>query len=569
MAITNYKKVENTKGYFLDDKDRKIFERTVSRGYFGGNPGDVVEFIIYDSNDNPLPQESAEGKTVRYIEYNDKTYKDYFGKTQINKSNYSSNQSEEFFIDVEKLLKEAGYTQGVFKTSITLLNKRLGSEVKENDSVWIHEISPSRTEIRILPTIDIEGKPNPELQAKYDTFVDGKTFNSDLYPFLDTFVEQFDVQKVVEEMYKLKGRTSTGVNYVKLIESEFKIPNFEIFIQRVKDKYLQAIKYFRLNYNYDINSPLFGQPNNTPKDISYSNGQILNTAISIITDCIEFYLPKRNINDQNAYTEEEQQTLDELEELRETIKDGNVIQTQIPPTTQEPIIGCMDPNALNYNPNATVDDRRLCVYVAPEVDVVRIPTPVEPTPPPIEVLEPTPPPIDIPADLPKPPPPGPPISLSDRPKPTDEVPRPIPVPTPKPKPLPIISLSDRKPPKTDDIKEVKERIDAANLGAGGKLNPLSGIDLDLNNQTEKALATVLTNTFNQVNEKATQNFFEEIRNSPLTSEPPIPGETSTITITAKQFENLSSNDRINLGSTSSGGSVVLDKNIRRKDINQL
>ena len=73
MAIVDFKKVENNKGYFVDEKDRKIFEREISKGYFGMNIGDIIEFVIYDSNDNQLPQESAEGSLVRYIEYNDNT----------------------------------------------------------------------------------------------------------------------------------------------------------------------------------------------------------------------------------------------------------------------------------------------------------------------------------------------------------------------------------------------------------------------------------------------------------------------------------------------------------------
>ena len=92
MAIDNFKKVEGNKGYLVDDKDRKIFEREISKGYFGINIGDAIEFILYDSNDNPLPQESAKGNTVRYIEYNVDTKKDYFGKTQLNKENIKSNQ---------------------------------------------------------------------------------------------------------------------------------------------------------------------------------------------------------------------------------------------------------------------------------------------------------------------------------------------------------------------------------------------------------------------------------------------------------------------------------------------
>ena len=569
MAITNYKKVEDSKGYFLNDKDRKIFEREVSRGFFGNNVGDTIEFIIYDSNDNPLPQASAEGNTVRYIEYNDKNYQEYFLKTQINKNNLSSNNSEEFFIDTEKLLKEAGYTQGVFKTSITLLNRRIGSELKQNDNVWIHEISPSRTEIRVLPTVDTNGQPNKDLQSRYQSFTDGKIFTSDVYPFLDEFAEQFDVEKVIKEMYGIKGRTQTGVNYVKLIQSEFKIQDFDKFITRIRDKYTQAIKYFKLNCVYDINSPLFGQPNKTAFDLSYTDSQILNTAIEIITQCIEYYLPKRNINDQVAYTEEEQQTLDELQVVRETLRDGGVIKTQVPPTSQEPIVGCMDPNALNYNPNATVDDRRLCIYSPtkvpfqklddPQIDIASSPPPPPPPPPPIPV-DPPPPPTPV---LPV-------VTLSDRPKPVDEVPEPISVPTPKPKPLPVISLSDRERRIEDRLPDYQDRIDRANLGSGGQLNPLAGIELDLSNRNEAALAQIVTDTFKQVNPTATQDFFEDLNNAGLVTEEIIPAETGgTITITADQFKNMSSNTRINLGSTVSGGSVVLDKNIRRRDINQL
>ena len=67
------------------------------------------------------------------------------------KFNVKRNGAEEFFVDIEKLIKEAGYSQGIFKTSVSLLNRRLGSEERKFDKVWIHEISPSRTEIRILP----------------------------------------------------------------------------------------------------------------------------------------------------------------------------------------------------------------------------------------------------------------------------------------------------------------------------------------------------------------------------------------------------------------------------------
>ena len=56
----------------------------------------------------------------------------------------------EYFIDAERLIREAGYNNGIFKTEITLLNKRVGYD-NPNEKLWIQEISPSRTEVRLLP----------------------------------------------------------------------------------------------------------------------------------------------------------------------------------------------------------------------------------------------------------------------------------------------------------------------------------------------------------------------------------------------------------------------------------
>ena len=224
MAIQDFKKVEGTKGYFVDDKDRNIFEREVSKGYFGMNPGDLNEFILYDANDNQLPQESNGGKLVRYIEYNDNNEKKYFGKVQKNKLTIKSNDSEEFFIDTEKLIKEAGYSQGIFKTQVSLVNRRLGSEDRVNDKVWIHEISPSRTEVRLLPTIeDKSGKPNTDLDARYQCFIKGETFAGDVYPFIDEFISQFDVEIALKNLLGKKGNIADGKKYIDLIKQELKL----------------------------------------------------------------------------------------------------------------------------------------------------------------------------------------------------------------------------------------------------------------------------------------------------------------------------------------------------------
>lgn len=399
MAISNFKKIEDNKGYLVDEKDRKIFEREISKGYFGMNIGDTIEFIIYDSSDNPLPQESAKGKTVRYIEYNDNTEKKYFGKTQLNKENIKSNQSEEFFIDTEKLLKEAGYTNGIFKTQVSLLNRRLGSEDRDNDTAWIHEISPSRTEIRILPTIeDSTGKPNTDLEERYNLFINEKTFIADVFPFIDLLIEQFDVQKTLETMLGLKGSISSGQQYIKLIESEFKIPNFELFLQQVKSKFTEAANHYKNNRESNITSNNYGRPKGITQNLDGDVNVILNKMIDIAGQCIEYYLPKRNIQEETSLTIEQQKTLDEVEQLFKNVTSNESYKSTIPTSVTAKVAGCKDPNALNYNPNADIDDRSLCVYapltqsdtfkddVVSDTKTNTDPPPPPPPPPPLPIL---------------------------------------------------------------------------------------------------------------------------------------------------------------------------------------
>jgi len=56
MAIQTIKEIINSKGYLIDSKDRQIFENGDLRSFFGLSTNDAIEFIIYDINNNQLPQ---------------------------------------------------------------------------------------------------------------------------------------------------------------------------------------------------------------------------------------------------------------------------------------------------------------------------------------------------------------------------------------------------------------------------------------------------------------------------------------------------------------------------------
>ena len=77
MAIKDFKKIEDRKGYLVEDDDRQIFEKEIGKAYFGLGTADMIEFVLYDSSDNPLPQGDS-GRLVRYINIKDEEAKKYF-----------------------------------------------------------------------------------------------------------------------------------------------------------------------------------------------------------------------------------------------------------------------------------------------------------------------------------------------------------------------------------------------------------------------------------------------------------------------------------------------------------
>ena len=382
MAINTFKNIEQKKGYRVEKKDREIFEREVRRGIFGIDDGDIIEFVLYDSSDNPLPQEAANGKTVRYIYYTDENITKYFSKVNNTKYNIKRNGAEEFFVDVEKLIKEAGYSQGIFKTSISLLNRRLGSEERKFDKAWIHEISPSRTEVRVLPVIDEStGTPNSDLQTRYNTFVSGEDFAADVVLFLDEFSAQFDVTKILQKMLALRGKTADGQGYIKLIEKEFKIDNFEKWLSLVKISFDKSLGHFKnKRYSNILEQSTFGKPTGESLGVNFDSRGIVEQLCDIAENCVNYHLPNQDLRTETLRTKTQQKTLDKVKQILKTVtSDGEFLAEE--PTEKKPAIrGCRDPKAKNYNPAATVDD--ICQYEVQVTKYRKIPIPPPPPPPP-------------------------------------------------------------------------------------------------------------------------------------------------------------------------------------------
>ena len=175
MAIQTFKQIIDNQAFRISAKDRAIFEQGTLQSFFGFSDSDMIEFIVYDVNDNQLPQGEF-GELVRYVPLNSQNINDYF-LIADNTLFQALQFPNEYFIDIERLLKESGYDNGIFKTQITLLNKRVGFE-SANEKLWIKQISPSRTEVKLLPLMyDVSKKT--DLFQSFGIMIKEKYFRDD------------------------------------------------------------------------------------------------------------------------------------------------------------------------------------------------------------------------------------------------------------------------------------------------------------------------------------------------------------------------------------------------------
>ena len=358
MAIKEFKEIVDRKGYLVESEDRKIFEQELTKSNYGLGCNDMIEFILYDSNDNQLPQ-GEDGKLVRYISTDDEDYKKYFLNLPKNPYTNKMNDSEDYVVDLQQLILDSGYNNGIFKTQVTFLNRRVGSEIGL-DKTWIHEISPSRTEVRILA---LKNKAaDKDLEKRYSVFTDKKQFRDDIIYNIREYVDSINLNKIKDFITLRKGTESDGKQYINLIKKEFKINDFDIFLLKIRDKWIESIKYYVEGYGWDINNLNYGKPlGNEQECIELSLKELQSDLETSLINIIDKFLFKRDIIKDSILTKEEQITLDKVKDILKTTSSISVYESSIPDSISGAVRGCTDPNSKNYNPEATEDDGS-CLY---------------------------------------------------------------------------------------------------------------------------------------------------------------------------------------------------------------
>ena len=329
MALQTFKEVIQNKGYRINSNDRAIFEEGNLQSFFGLSNSDLIEFVVYDANDNQLPQ-SNYGR-ARYIKLSTENIKDYIlipMGTEFQKYKFP----KEYFVDVERLLKEAGYTNGIFKTQITLVNSRAGRGDENTSKLWISEISPSRTEIRLYP-LKKGLEEHADLQERFNIFLNNKNFREDTIYNISAFLGKIKADYVTELI-----KNKYTAKWLDTLRAEFKIANFDAFATKIRNSFVQSSEYEFSNRFSTIGQPNYAQSKSTKQNLDLSVSDIKDICKRILTETINHYLLYPNIKTKASFDSGINVSNDYVTSVLQRNESDTIIDTSFPVLKQTTIL---------------------------------------------------------------------------------------------------------------------------------------------------------------------------------------------------------------------------------------
>lgn len=373
MSIKKYTNIDNinnnleNQGQFLESEDLFIVtQNQIEDTDFGDCRHDVMEVSVYDINNNLLPNKS--GKNVAYIKTGD--IKNYL-------YNITNNAGQrELAIDVEKLLNDLGFTNGILKVNINFVRNKVGSD-NELTKVWIHEISPSRTEIRILPLktkdANLNQITNKEFSNINNLSKDFKYYKKNILDSLDS-LESTYLDSINNLMVNKFGK-----DFESILRKDFGLSNFNAFKKRIFSDFKSSITYWLNNREYDVNQSNFGKQSAIRFEDceQYDFQMLLGSIQNILRNCIEYHtktLKRRDITIKALPKEFEITT------IKKQVEDlvGNIA------IKEEKVRNVYNPKNVTLEIKGTNPPKEVVVPI--ELP----PAPIEPEPIAIKPIEPTP-----------------------------------------------------------------------------------------------------------------------------------------------------------------------------------
>jgi hypothetical protein len=375
---TNFESIDtnvSNRGEFLQENDKFIINQNqIQDTDFGDCRYDVMEVSVYDINSNLLPNKN--GNNVAYIKTGD--IKNYLYNIKNNAG------QKELAIDIEKLLNDLGFTNGILKVNINFVRNKVGSE-NQSTKVWIQEISPSREEIRILPLVTTDESINTRTTKEFENInnlsKDFKYYKRNIIDTLDSF-EYTYLDSITNVMINKFGK-----DFESILRKDFGLSNFNAFKKRIFSDFKTSITYWLTNREYDIAQSNYGKQSVMRFEDceQYDFQLLLNDIQRILRDSIEYNtktLKRRDITIK-ALPKEFEKT-----EIKKQIEDlvGNIA------IKEEKVRNVYNPKNVVLDVKGTKPPREIVVPIElPPAPIVVEPLPIKPIEPtPIKVIEPEP-----------------------------------------------------------------------------------------------------------------------------------------------------------------------------------
>ena len=257
MAIKDFKNIEKinqeleSTAQIIKPADLNIFKTSAKNvADFGLSKNDAIEFRLYDISNNLLEQ--TNGVKVRYIHKNELP-------TYLRDSLDTTTGEKIFEIDVEKLVFEAGYGNGEFRVSFSFVKNYVGNE-NTKKRVWIHEVSPSRTEIRVLPLLGTDVQMNADLEDRYYSFMDNVSELRQSYKEIQSALDKIElnISTLIDDYFT----KSFGPKYIEVINKDFLFggeEGYNNFKNKVYIDFRQSVMYEIDGKQFKLGASDFGQ----------------------------------------------------------------------------------------------------------------------------------------------------------------------------------------------------------------------------------------------------------------------------------------------------------------------
>lgn len=283
MSITKYTNIDDinnkssNEGKFIQSDDLFIVSKNeIEKTDFGMGRYDVMEVSVYDINNNLLPQKS--GNNVAYIKKGDIQNYLYNITNKVGQ--------KELAINIEKLLNDIGFKNGILKVNINFVKQKVGSE-NELMKVWIQEVSPSRNEIRILPLKTKDSNINSTTNRQFKNL---KSLNKDFLYYKTSILDSLNAYEN-SFLSKIDSylESKFGKDFFAILRKDFGLSKFDTFRTKIFEDFKLSVGYYLTNKYYNIGESNFGKQSETRFDDFevYDYDVMLNEIQKILNNCID------------------------------------------------------------------------------------------------------------------------------------------------------------------------------------------------------------------------------------------------------------------------------------------